>query len=69
MRLGLGDQDDPRLLKPGNKLILFLKEVDEPVKLVTVDPWFGVQLYNPIMQEDLKKIVKEAVDRPPAKKP
>lgn len=38
-------------LKEGKRVILFLRERGDGYE--TVDPWFGVQQYNPVMEEEI----------------
>lgn len=47
-------------LKKDGRVILFLRERDDNVRgWRSVDPWFGVQQYNEIMEDELERLFSE----------
>ena len=48
-------------LKKGGKVILFLRKARqvEPQVWITADMWFGVQPYNSVMEQSLKRLAEE----------
>jgi hypothetical protein len=55
-------EETPLLLKKGRRVILFLKEGDNPDFpdwWVGADVWFDAQQYNTIMEQSLERLAKE----------
>lgn len=51
VRFEKDETEAPAFLKEGKRVILFLRERGDGYE--TVDPWFGVQQYNSVMEEEI----------------
>lgn len=58
--------DELPCLKKGGKVILFLRKArqGEPQVWITADMWFGVQPYNSVMEQSLKRLAEEKPPKP-----
>ena len=62
VRFEKDETEAPAFLKTGKRVILFLHEQGDGYQ--TVDPWFGVQQYNSVMEEEIDSAYAETAGKP-----